>query len=48
MVYWLLLNSQPRIMHLAYSDWFTQSWSSAPIEALHRHVVSVSVTLYGK
>ena len=25
----LLLNSQPRIMHFAYSDWFTQSWLSA-------------------
>ena len=26
-----LLNSQPRIMHFAYSDWFTQSWLSAHI-----------------
>ena len=26
-----LLNSQPRIMHLEYSDWFTQSWLSAHI-----------------
>ena len=24
-----LLNSQPRIIHFAYSDWFTQSWLSA-------------------
>ena len=23
-----LLNSHPRIMHFAYSDWFTQSWLS--------------------
>ena len=29
--YYLLLNSQPRIMHFAYSDWFTQSWLSAHI-----------------
>ena len=28
---WELLNSQPRIMHFAYSDWFTQSWLSAHI-----------------
>ena len=27
----LLLNSQPWIMHFAYSDWFTQSWLSAHI-----------------
>ena len=26
-----LLNSQPWIMHFAYSDWFTQSWLSAHI-----------------
>ena len=26
-----LLYSQPRIMHFAYSDWFTQSWLSAHI-----------------
>ena len=25
------LNFQPRIMHFAYSDWFTQSWLSAHI-----------------
>ena len=24
-----LLNSQPRVMHFAYSDWLTQSWLSA-------------------
>ena len=24
-------NSQPRIMHFAYSDWFPQSWLSAHI-----------------
>ena len=29
MQYHVLLNSQPRIMNLAYSDWFTQSWLSA-------------------
>ena len=29
--YIYLLNSQPRIMHFAYSDWFTQSWLSAHI-----------------
>ena len=27
----IILNSQPRIMHFAYSDWFTQSWLSAHI-----------------
>ena len=26
-----LLNSKPRIMHFAYSDWFAQSWLSAHI-----------------
>ena len=30
-IYLYLLNSQPRIMHFAYSDWFTQSWLSAHI-----------------
>ena len=30
-VYIYLLNSQPRIMHFAYSDWFAQSWLSAHI-----------------
>ena len=29
--YPLLLNSQSRIIHFAYSDWFTQSWLSAHI-----------------
>ena len=29
--YIYLLNSQPLIMHFAYSDWFTQSWLSAHI-----------------
>ena len=29
--YTILLNSQPRIMHFAYSDWFTQSWLSGHI-----------------
>ena len=29
--YTMLLNSKPRIMHFAYSDWFTQSWLSAHI-----------------
>ena len=28
---YVLLNSQPRIMHFAHSDWFTQSWLSAHI-----------------
>ena len=28
-LYTYLLNCQPRIMHFAYSDWFTQSWLSA-------------------
>ena len=26
-----LLNSQPRIMHFTYTDWFAQSWLSAHI-----------------
>ena len=26
-----LLNSQPRIMHFAHTDWFAQSWLSAHI-----------------
>ena len=30
-VQYSLLNSQPRIMHFPYSDWFTQSWLSAHI-----------------
>ena len=30
-IYNTLLNSQPRIMHFAYSDWFTQSLLSAHI-----------------
>ena len=30
-VYIYLLNSQPRIMHFAYSDWFSQSCLSAHI-----------------
>ena len=29
--YIYLLHSQPRIMHFAYSDWFTHSWLSAHI-----------------
>ena len=29
--YHILLNSQPRTMHFAYSDWFTQSWLSPHI-----------------
>ena len=27
----ILLNSQPRIMHFTYTDWFAQSWLSAHI-----------------
>ena len=30
-IYLYLLNSQPRIMHFAHSDWFSQSWLSAHI-----------------
>ena len=31
LTHYCLLNSQPRIMHFAHSDWFTQSWLLAHI-----------------
>ena len=51
-VYMSLLNSQPRIMRFAYSDWFSQSWLSIcttfMVNEYAPTFIYLSLTLYGK